>query len=216
MNSYWINNISAGSVVIPCIAALLKYNRLNREYLPFILMLAVALLNETISLLIVHKGYSNSINGNLYVLAEFLLITLQLYIWKERRRKAYLVFLITGLLIWIADNLVFQPLSVPDSVFRLYGSFVIVFLSIDVLNKMVVAGNITLTRNAVFLTCTAFCIYFGIKAFIEVYFAIPYPFSLGFYRSLSLMMLYVNLFINLLYAFAVIWIPSKKEFTWVY
>jgi hypothetical protein len=156
MNSYWINYISAGSVVIPCITALIKYNRLNREYLPFILVLTAGLLNELFSLVAVHKGGSNSVNGNIYILVEFLLITLQLFIWKDKRRSLHLLFLVTGLLIWIADNLVFQPLSVPDSVFRIYASFVIVFLSIDVLNKIVVAGNITNAKNAFFLACTAF------------------------------------------------------------
>jgi len=67
--------------------------------------------------------------------------------------------------------------------------------------------------DAVFILCTGFIIYFTFKALIQA-FAI-YGFSRGnsFLLNIYIIMIYLNFLVNLLYLYAVLWIPTKIKYS---
>ena len=120
------------------------------------------------------------------------------------------------LVLWVADNLIIHSITNLNSFFRIGYSFVTVFLSVDQVNNMVVRERKSILRNARFIICLSFIVYYTYKATFEVFFVVKLPLSDYFYKNLFLIMVYVNLFANLLYAFASLWIPTRQKFTLPY
>jgi hypothetical protein len=97
--------------------------------------------------------------------------------------------------------------------FRIVSSFILIFLSIGQLNKLIVTAKKNLFYNAIFLICCGLIIYFSYKATIEVFFFIRLEASNQFYINIFAILVFVNLFVNLIFAWAVLWIPKKQKST---
>src|ERR1700730_8069951 len=67
--------------LLPLIVGLVRYRRLGRTYRPFLLMLAVAVLNELVSYIVLKLTHSNSVPNNIYGLTEWMLIAWQFHVW---------------------------------------------------------------------------------------------------------------------------------------
>jgi hypothetical protein len=55
-------------------------------------------------------------------------------------------------------------------------------------------------------------IFFTYRAIIEVFYLMKLPFSNQFYLNVYVIMDFVNLFVNLIFALAVLWIQTKQKF----
>ena len=55
-------------------------------------------------------------------------------------------------------------------------------------------------------------IFFTYRAIVEVFYWIRVPFSNSFYVHVYIIMVYVNLFVNLIFALAALWIPTRQKF----
>jgi len=210
MSWYVFHSISNLSVAVPAMAVFFV-TRPARAYYPFIALLWLGAVNEVLSWCLVFTIRTNAVNGNLYVLAEYGLLLWQFCRWNRWPARIFAWFALPGLALWAADNLALHSLSDNNSVFRAGYAFLVVLLSIDRVNRLVIYEKARLIKNASFWICTGFLLYYCIKAFAEVFNAFPLHLPGHFYMVLWSLLSFINLIANIIFTKAVLWIPRKSE-----
>jgi hypothetical protein len=215
MTSHSLVLISGYSILLAAVVGLLRYRKVTEDDRPFFLIVWAALICEVTSAICTSTIHSTSVNNNIYVLIEALLYAWLFYKWgsfhqNKKRFRALLVFIV---LVWILDNLILNKITHTNSLYRIVASFIMVFLAINQINQIITAERSRLVRNSRFLISAGLVIYFSYKAIIETFFWIQLPFSDTFYIYVLLIMDYVNLFVNLIFALAALWIPTRRKFT---
>eukprot|EP01133_Synstelium_polycarpum_P011129 gene11129-12965_t len=187
------------SVLLPILVAALRLRKGNYTiYIPFLTLIGIAFLSEICSLLMIqvfHK--SNAISINIYSLLECWLVLLQFYLWgfiKNRKMVfLFLTVLCTG--VWAAENLIAGQLFLFRPYFRIFYAFIIVLLSINQINALLVHYQGSLFKNSKFLLSLAFMIFFIYQIIYEASFYIGYnKFSLA--NMIILFFGYLNFFVN--------------------
>lgn len=213
MNTLALCSVISG--LVPAIVSIGRYKHSPASYRPFYWFIWIGALSEAIALLCLYvfRLKSNLINSNIYVLVEFGILLWVFYRWNEAKtRKKYIIFFAIGLAIWVLDNLYLHSIKTINSQFRVYYCVVILFLSVNQLNKLIIFEKKNLLRNAMFLVCITFVCFFSYKAFVESFYLLEHPFSGTFYNAVFLIMQFVNLISNLVFSIAILCIPKRREF----
>lgn len=205
------------SILPAAILGVIRFNKINKSYYPFIYLCWLAVLVEIISYLLIRAGLFTQLPSNVYILIEALLLVWQFRLWGsfERRPRTYPILLTGFVLFWIVDNFFIAGIHNTSSYSRIGFSLTLVILGIDQINRMIVRERKSFLTNAKFLICIAIIIFFSYKIAIEAFFlyAISQESTSAFVRNIFTIQKYVNLLANLIYAYAVLWIPRKKNFT---
>jgi hypothetical protein len=212
-----MNNIGAflvsQVVIIPLAIGLIRFNKTVASFQPFLLLLSLAFLSETISFICIRVLHtSNAVPLNLYGLAESMVIIYQFFVWGTLKRKRLLfIGLLSGFAtIWVTENIIFNKIETFSPYFRVTYAFIAVLLSINEINYLIVKDNKSLIRNARFLVCLGFIIIFIYQIIYEA------SLFVGSDTVLSLRVIfmfnYINAFVNLIYAIAVLFIPVKPSY----
>ena len=213
--NFWLTVILNLCILLPAIAGSIRFSKINRVYYPFIYCIWLGLIIEISSdILAIYYSYSNAAISNIYVLAESLLITWQFNNWKlfEKRKFIFQLIIVIFLVTWILDNLVISRINYISSYFRILYSFVIVMMSIIIINRLIVTERKNLLKNSVFLVSIGFVFYYTLKIIVEafwVYGVNDKTFSNNVY-NISII---ANFLTNLLYTVAILWMPTKQRFT---
>jgi hypothetical protein len=214
MSLYEIAAILGSSVAIAAVVGLLRFSQAKKEYRLFLFIIWLGLLNHTYSLISIHYFRTNTINSNLYVLIEGLLYIWLFRSWGLFQTRKYLAPILTSVLIcaWVIDNLVLHTLHTINSGYRIIHAFVMIFLAIEQLSRLItLTTQGSLFRNPMFIICCGVLIYFTYKAFVEVFFLVETNASLNFMYNIYFVFAYINCFVNLLFAWAIVWIPKKNQ-----
>lgn len=200
-------------VCIPLTIGLIRFNKTVASFQPFLLLLALAFLSETISFICISVlETSNAVPLNLYGLAESIVILYQFYVWGvlKRKRKLFIGLLTGFAAVWITENIIFNRIETFSPWFRVTYAFITVLLSINEINYLIVKDNKSLFRNARFLVCLGFIIIFIYQIIYEA------SLFLGSDTVLALKIIfmfnYINAFVNLIYLIAVLCIPVKSSY----
>lgn len=212
MHPYLLRVFLSYSILIPAIAAMVRYKVVLKEYHPFLWIIWLGLFNESLSMLSIYTIRSNAVNSNVYVLLEYALILLQFYKWNESKAGKYIFLALLGVAIWLSDNFIINHISQNNSLFRVFYSFVVVFFSIDLLNRTLIFESGPVLKNAMFLIAITFLIYYGFKAFVESFNMVHLGLSKDLLKMLWKILYFVNVFANLLYTAAILWMPTKQKF----
>ncbi|MDB5191432.1 MAG: hypothetical protein JWQ96_995 [Segetibacter sp.] len=210
--------VSAYSLTLAAIIAVVKYKGLLKTYRPFLYFIWAGLANELATELMAYNGRAISINNNIYVMVESLLLLWLFKNWNPKTKRDYrfeilaVVFVTT----WVLESFVFRSLKESSSYFRVLYTLSFVFFSIDTINYVIMTERKSLFQNAKFIIAAGFLVYFSFKALIEIFFAIKLNVTDSFYNSLFNILVIINLLVNLIYALATLWIPSKRKFTLAY
>lgn len=204
------------SLVIPAIMLLFKIGYSMKKFWPFIVYIIAGLCNDIVSYVLIMKTQTNMITANIYIFIEFCLILFQVALWKKQPVWHYLLIVITGIFVWVLDNVYLNSLTDNNSIFRMFYSITIVLLSLDLFNRNIIYARGPLSSNPVFLICTGFILYYGCKAFLESFNIFHVGLSDLFFMRLFLILSVVNFVANLIYAYAILCIPRKQEFTMPY
>jgi hypothetical protein len=216
MHGFLLNIVLNYSIAIAALVAAIRFKFIYRDFKPFIFLIWLGVLNETISLvLIYYRGY-NTINSNIYVLFESIIIFYQFYIWQAVSRHWYYCLIVIALTVWAVDNIIWHRIWGNNSVFRIAYSFMVIGCSLKQVNKLLITERTSLIRNAVFLICTAFLMYYSCKAFVEVFNAWHLSVSQAFSRQLFTILYFADFLSNIIYATAIVCIPRKQVFTMPY
>jgi hypothetical protein len=215
MLPYYVSVGLGYSITIAVVIGLIRFNKVLPTYQPFIILLWLGLINHTLSVIFNETIRNNSVNSNIYVLFESLIYLILFKNWGAFNKKTVLFYSLFAFLfgLWIYDNLIWHNITIINSFFRIVYSFILIFLSIGQLNKLIVTAKKNLLYNSIFLICCGIIIYFSYKATIEVFFFIQLKASDQFYSNILVILIFVNLFVNLIFAWAVLWIPKKQKST---
>jgi hypothetical protein len=144
------------------------------------------------------------------------MLTVMFYKWGSFGKKVLYMLLAFFAVIWVLENIIFGSLTHINSSFRLVYALAVVILSIDEINVTMMHEKKKLAKNAKFLICCMFALYYSFKAAFEVFFVVKVDMSDSFYNGLFDILVFVNLFTNLGFALAALWIPTKQKFTLSY
>lgn len=213
--NYTLIVIFSFSIFIAVIISIVRFRFISRSFYPFVYCLWIGLINEGISYFITLSGHTNAVNNNIYILIESILIVWQFKRWGLFRRRRYLFGLIIFLFIgvWLIENFIVSHITLIGSYFRVTYSFIIVLLSIHLINELIVKERGNLLKNAIFLFCVTFVIYYTYKVFVEIFWLYGLNSSKNFRIRVYDILAYINLLSNLIYALAILWIPKRQKFT---
>ena len=200
-------------MVFPALAAVFRFKIMIPKYRPLLILLLLGLINESLSAIYIFSVKSNTINSNIYVLVEYLLILWQFNRLGTSYSKTFFTVLVTlGAATWFVDNLLLSSLQNNNSLFRMCSSLVLVYVSIEKANQLLFFNGIVLIRNPDLLISLGFFAYFSFKTFIEVFNVFPMRINPDFYANLWVILSVINIFTNLLFTLAIICIRRKEEF----
>lgn len=209
-----LNAIYSLSIAIGAIIGWVRWKKTDPAFSPFLWLLWLGLSNEIISLSIMNAGFSNAINYNLFCLAEFLLISLQFKRWelfKDSNKLFWaLQFLFVGF--WIVETMARWNVKGFDSYFIIGHAVVIVLMSIHMLNKVMFMEPTALLKNPIFLICIGLVIFFTYSILVEAFWVYGLTKSKEFRIMIYEILAYINLFTNLVFALAALWIPMKRQY----
>jgi len=215
--------ISAFSIFIAGIIAVVRFGKMNKIYRPMIFVIWLACINEMLSYCLVKSNLSTAVNNNVYVLAEAILLTFQFRNFGIFKKLQWLFRTVCGGLValWLWENFVGGRIWYISSWFRIVSSFVIALMSITAISKLIILGSEeffiikyrSLFANAAFLICIGTTIFFTFKLLVEIFWLYGLNGSEIFRVKLYDILTYINLLVNLIYALAVIWAQPKQQYT---
>lgn len=215
LSYYWALAFSY-TIGIAAIIGTVRFRKILKSYRLFVVFAWLGLVSELVSTVLIEIRHNNSVAANIYVLFEPLVLLGLFYEWRAFNKTMFLILTGSLVTIWVGENLVFGTITRINSFYRLVYALVLVVVSIDQINVTMMHERKSLLRNSKFIICCLFTLYFAFRATCEVFYFVPMKLSPQFSRSLFLIIICVNLFVNLGYALAALWIPTKHKFTLPY
>lgn len=210
------------SVLVAGILAVIRFRKIDRIFLPFILCIWAACLNEGLGYFLFMNGYHTSVNNNIYVLTEALLFILFFKNMNLFGEFGWLFVLFFAMVIctWVWENLIMGKITGVSSWFRIAYSFLIVLMSITLINRLLITDIYKSYRaparsvwlNPILLICIGAIIFFTFKLLVEIFWLYGLNGTAGFRIQLYRIMVYVNLAVNLIYALAILCMPQKQPY----
>ena len=204
------------SICVPAILVLYKLKVVNKIFIPFFILILVSLLVEIASNVLYYRKISTAALQNYYVLFEFF-CWLKFFInLREKKSGKYFNIIVAacvaGIILWVVDNFFISNINQYNLWYKVYYSFVLLLLSLDQINAMIVYRKKSLRKNAVFIICIGLIVFFCYKIFLEVLWNFGAVVSRDLLKNFFTVQTFVNAFVNLLFALAVLWIPTKRYF----
>lgn len=203
-------------IIFPAVIGWVRYKKISSAYLPFLIWVWVGAINEVLNtILIIGLGKYNVINTNLYQLIEALLILWQFKKWHLLGKdKSYIAISIAFFISWFIENLVLSKFYLGfNSYFRIFYSFVLVLMSINMLNQILMKERTSLIKNPIFVICILFVVMFTYAALVETFWAYGLNMSIEFTNNLQNIFVMINLVCNVIFAFVILWMPKRQAFT---
>lgn len=210
---------ASNSVYVALLCAIVCFRKIHGSYRPFLLRIVIASIAEAISSLqikVLNTG--NAVTVNIFTLVETLLWIWQFILWNPSpSNKRLCLTLMPGLtVLWLLENIVLGKIDTFSSLFAILASFVLVFLSINEINRLIAEEKRNLLKNSTFLICCGAIIFYTYRIFVEAFYLFELEQSGTFLANVFLILACVNLFVNLLFALAILWIPTRLRFTLPY
>ena len=114
---------------------------------------------------------------------------------------------------WLAENFFISKITYFGSYFRIMYAAVLSLMSINFINSIIVRERKSILLNASFLICAGFIVYYTYKVLLEAFWLYGLNDSSSFRINVYLILTYINLLLNIIFSFAVAWIPTKQRFS---
>jgi len=206
------------SVLIAAVIGAVRFKVILKSYRPFVYVIWAGLFNEIIATIFISMFHDDSISNNIYTLFDFSLIMWLFINWDEmgNKKKFLRGLLIFGVLWWITENLVLHAITKTSTYFRPVYGIIVVYLSVEEVNKILFNEVRRTYKNAKLIISITFLAAYSYVAVLEVFGVIGLPYNTTFLKMLYDILSLVNLLANLSYALAMLWIPTKRQFTLPY
>ncbi len=202
---------SGGSIFLAAFIALYLFPKVSLQWFPVMSLVCIAAVNELLSIYLISQGNYSHTNNNIYVLVEAVLILLQ---FKTAgtftyRPKLFMALCAGILFVWLLENFYISSISKFYPMFRIFSALIMVGLSIYYINILAVFSRKKLYKDAQFILAVAWLIFFSSKVITEIFWISALRDSHMLKTNIFDIFLYINLFVNILYALALICIPTK-------
>ena len=214
MNYYLVKALDL-LIIIPAIIALLRVSKINSVFYPFLYSIWLGTLENVFSSIIVEFDYYNTIDFNIWLLLNAYVVLWLFKNWNlfDRSRKLYgfLIFLVT--IVWTVETIFLSKLAEGfNSYFRILFSFMVILMSINTINSLLMRERKPLLKNPVFLICSTFVLFNTIAVVAEAFFASNLQLGDQFRINMDRIIVFTSLLCNLIYALAILWMPKKQAF----
>lgn len=212
MNYFWVFVVSAFSITIPAIFALFRIKRLGKRYLPILFLFLLGLLNESISYLMIRGYKTNLVNSNLYTYIECLVLIWFFYRIK-RQRLSWIYLSVTIItMVWILDNCWWHSINHNNVIFRIFSSVLIIWLSMDKINELLISGTADRFKTTDLLICIAFLVYHAYRILLHIFNLVTIANNESFIITIWLIHSLLNMLANITYTIAILCIPRQKNY----
>ena len=214
MNYYLVKALDL-LIIIPAIIALLRVSKINSVFYPFLYSIWLGTLENVFSSIIVEFDYYNTIDFNIWLLLNAYVVLWLFKNWNlfDRSRKLYgfLIFLVT--IVWTVETIFLSKLAEGfNSYFRILFSFMVILMSINTINSLLMRERKPLLKNPVFLICSTFVLFNTIAVVAEAFFASNLQLGDQFRINMDRIIVFTSLLCNLIYALAILWMPKRQAF----
>jgi hypothetical protein len=201
------------TIIIAAIIGLWRYRKTDIQYRPFIWLCCLISLNEILRFILLKMKIYSYANYNLALPVTCYLYLLQFKRWGLFAGKKYLFQLLYGLLlaIWLWEHLILSNINVRTNYFRVCNSLSLVIMAVTFINNLIISEKKSLFTNSRFIICAALVIYYTYRIIVDAF--IINGMSKEFLEQLGDFNRYLLVGFNLLSALAVLWIPTKKNYT---
>ncbi len=213
--NFYVTQALGFLIIIPAIAGWVRYKNINPAFYPFLIWIWVGLINESIGLIMMLRGYYNIMNFNIFLLIQSLLILNLFRRWRLfKPEKTYYLFFVIFIIAWLGETVFISKLTNAfNSYFLIFHSFVIVLMSISTINMLLMKERALLVKNSIFLNCGAFVIFFTLSVLTETFWAYGLKLSPSFTNGINHIIVIANTFCIFVYTLAIVWMPKKQPFT---
>lgn len=203
------------TIAVPAIIGLFRYRKIDKRYRPFIWICCTFTFSELLRFAL--------INVKIYTFATYniaLPVVLVMYLilfkrWSLFAGKKYLLpfLFMLILIIWIADHFLINGfrLHTRTSYFRIFNSLLLVMLAVNMVNHLIISEKNGLLMNSRFLLCIGLIIYYTYRISFDAF--TLKGMSEHFLLQLGDFNRYLLVGLNVIFTLAMLWIPSKKNFT---
>ena len=213
MNFEW-NAVFSFTVGIGAVIGWVRVKKLDPAFLPFLWLLWIGFAHEIVSFFIAKAGYSNALTYNVFTLAEALLISFQFYKWGlfEQHQTLYSLLLFLFAAGWLTEFIMRDGFQHYLSYFIVVYATAIVFMAIHMLSNVLFQEPGPVIFQPEFLICMGLLVYFTNSILVEIFWLYGLNRSSVFRLRIYEIFGYINLFTNLVFAFATLWIPMKRQY----
>ena len=81
------------------------------------------------------------------------------------------------------------------------------------INRQLMRERKSIYKNPIFIICMAFLVYYTFTVIVVVFWQYGLNVSMQFVMNITTILIYINLFTNLIFALAILWIPTKHRFS---
>lgn len=218
MNVYYLFVILNFCIVIPGITALIRFDKINITYRPFFILIWLGIANECVSAILIKYYRNNLVSSNIYSLAEAILIAYQFNKFKLflKSKTLYRLLIFSFVTFWIVTNFFMGSLTVFNSNFLILYSFVIVLMSVSLINTIIIYETSNLLKNPEFILCICFIIFFAYSTITELTWKYGTDFSDKFKINVRNIFIGINLFNNILFTYAILCMRKKIRYSNLY
>jgi hypothetical protein len=214
--NYTLIEILSYFIGISVFISLIRWKHIQQRDYFFIAFLWAGLLSEVIATVSIDLFGTNAVVSNLYTLISAVLLILQFNRWGlfKTIRQLYVWLIGLASLVWLWENFIYSSIFAFGSYSGIVTSFLIVLMSIHMINGWISQVQTSVINNPVFLICISLILLNTTDILVEIFWIYGLNASKDFRQSIYRIITYVNLLVNILYAIAVLWMPRKKEFIW--
>jgi hypothetical protein len=202
------------SIIIAAVLGGIRYQKIDPVYRPFLFLIWLSLINEILSIVLAYTIRNNVVNNNIFTLLQSLLILWQFRNWKsfQRYRRLLMVLIVLVIASWTIEISFVHTINDFTAYSLILHAFMVVLLSISMINVLLLREYRSLLKNPIFLICTGFILYFTMSILTEIFWQYGLNENKDFRLSIYRILQFINLFSNLIYALAVLWMPAKPRF----
>jgi hypothetical protein len=208
MDRLWAFALSL-SILLPIVAGIFRFQRLNDVFKAYFILLVVGLCNELVCFLFFYHS-SNAVPTNIYFLCEHVLLSIQFYQWRKGKQKIYMYMMWVLIIAWCTEDILFERICTFSPYFQVAYSLFLILLAVNQLNWLIVNERGNIIKQPVFISCVAIIIFFSYKVITEIFYY--YAPKNDIKNNIFVLESYVNVGYHLLLTIAILCIPPKISF----
>ena len=214
MHPFYIGLLLNSLIFFPTIAGIARFRKINKAYHPLIYLAWFTTITIITNTILSYTIRNNTVSFNIHALVEGFLL---LWIFKEwklfNKKELLLKWLISIYIIfWIIYFIGFGLINTFYSHFEIFRHFVLVFLTIHFLNKMISNPGQSLLKDARFYTCLGFMIYFFLNCTTAAFWIFNLEIGTVYTIPLSIIVNATHALYYLILGFSILILPKKQKF----
>ncbi len=214
MHPYYIGMILNGFIILPAIIGIARFREMKKAYYPLVYLTWFTTITYILKNILAFTIRDNSIGFNIHALGEGIIILMIFKEWKLFKNRIKLFNWVLGVYIffWIIYFLGFGLINTFYSHFEIFRHFILVFLTVHLLNSMISNPEISLLKDARFYTCLGFLIYFILNCTTSAFWIFNLEIGSVYRFPLSFIVNATHALYYILLGIAILIVPKRQTF----